>query len=111
MNNIFFRIGSLNAATSIIISAIGGHKPWELDRKLTFNTAFNLHITSSIGMIISSYRTTNVAFLSATLFLIGSSLFSGVAYYRCFSNDKKFNRLMPSGGSMIILAWCLLALS
>ena len=109
MNAFLFRLGSINAASSVIISAIGGHKPWEADRKFTFSTSFNLHMSSSIGMMFCSYKTTYTALFTGLLFMIGSGLFCGAATYRCFYDDKKYNYLMPPGGSMIISAWTLLA--
>jgi uncharacterized membrane protein YgdD (TMEM256/DUF423 family) len=111
MINILFRLGCLNAGASVAIAAAGGHKPWEIDRKMTFKTATDLHMTSSIGMLISSFRSSQLALISGLLFLIGSCLFSGSAYYRCFKDNKKYNYLMPPGGSMIIMGWLFLALS
>ncbi len=111
MNSFLFRFGALNAGTSVIISAVGGHKQWEESRKSVFTTAYNLHMTSSIGMMISSTRFSSFGVISGLLLFAGASLFSGTAYYRCFTDDKKHNYLMPYGGMGIISGWLLLALS
>ena len=112
MSNWLFRVGSLSAASSIIIQAVGGHKPWDIDRKMIFNKAFDLHLSSAIGMILCSLRSkSSFVMIPGTLFLAGTFLFSATAYYRCFSNDRKFNFMMPPGGSCIILAWILFAFS
>jgi uncharacterized membrane protein YgdD (TMEM256/DUF423 family) len=112
LNSLIFRLGALNAGTSIIIQAIGGHnKDWDIDRKLTFSKAFELQITSAIGMMICAHRNKTFISLSPSfLFLAGCFLFSGVAYYRCFKDNKQYNYLMPPGGTCIILGWLLLAL-
>ena len=112
MNNWLFRLGALNAASSVAIQAIGGHKPWDIDRKLIFNKAFDLHLSSSLGMMLCSLKAKTLkTTIPGILLLVGSALFSGFAYYRCFSNDRKYNFLMPPGGSCIILGWILLAFS
>ena len=111
MNNFLFRLGALSAASSIAVQAIGGHNPWDIDRKLIFSKAFELHLSSAIGMILCSNRKSKRALFSGILFLTGTIMFSGFAYYRCFKNERRFNYLMPPGGSSIILAWFLLALS
>jgi uncharacterized membrane protein YgdD (TMEM256/DUF423 family) len=110
MNNLFFRLGALSAGSSVIIQAIGGHKPWDIDRKLIFNKAFELHITSAIGMMLSAFRYKSYySLIPGSLLLAGTILFSGPAYYRCFKDDRKYNYLMPLGGSCIIFGWILLA--
>ena len=112
MNNWLFRLGALNAASSVAIQAVGGHKPWDIDRKLIFNKAFDLQLSSSIGMMICAFKAKNwITTIPGILFFLGSILFSGFAYYRCFNNDRKYNFLMPAGGSCIIFGWILLAFS
>jgi uncharacterized membrane protein YgdD (TMEM256/DUF423 family) len=111
MNNLLFRLGALSAASSVAIQAVGGHKPWDVDRKLIFSKAFELHITSALGMIICSFRKSKTSSIAGILFLAGTILFSGFAYYRCFYNDRKYNFLMPPGGGSIIFGWTVLALS
>ena len=110
MSKLLFKLGALNAASSVIIQAVGGHKPWEIDRKLVFQKAFDLHMTSAIGMMLCSFKSGKFVLVPGLLFLGGSILFSGFAYYRCFYNDRSLNYLMPAGGSMIISGWILLAL-
>jgi uncharacterized membrane protein YgdD (TMEM256/DUF423 family) len=111
MSSLLLRIGSINAASSIIIQAIGSHKPWEDERKYILTKAFEMHMSSAIGMILCSNRIGNTALCAGSLMFIGSLLFSGIAYYRCFKNDKQYNYLMPYGGSLLILSWILLGLS
>ena len=107
MNSLLWKIGSISAGSSVLIAAAGGHKPWEIERKLTFNTAFILHLSSSIGILLSSSR--NACF-PGYLFLVGLALFSFTSYYRCLKDNKQYNFLMPYGGSLIILGWLSMAL-
>ena len=107
MNAFLWKLGCLNAGSSVIIAAVGGHKPWEVERKLIFNSSFNLHLSSSIGILLSSFKNASIP---GILFCMGLSLFSYTSYYRCFTDNKKYNYLMPPGGTLIILAWISLAL-
>lgn len=112
MSKLLFRLGALHAGSSIAIQAIGGHQPWDIDRKLIFQKAFDLHISSAIGMILCSFKPkTKFILVPGGLLFVGSLLFSGFAYYRCFKNDRKFNYMMPPGGSCIIAGWILMAFS
>ena len=105
---LLWKVGCINAAISIIIASIGGHKPWDEDRKRIFSKSNNLQLFSSIGIILSSFKGANLVSL---MFLGGCLLFSCTAYYRCFTDDKSYNRLMPLGGILFISAWTLLAFS
>ena len=107
MSALLWKLGAISAGSSVAIAAAGGHKPWEVDRKLTFNTAFTLHLSSAIGMMLASARG---ATIPGYILLVGSGLFSFTSYYRCMNNDKKYNYLMPYGGSLIILSWAAMAL-
>ena len=40
--------------------------------------------------------------------MLGSLIFSGLIYYRCFTDDKSYNYLMPYGGGSTILGWLML---
>jgi uncharacterized membrane protein YgdD (TMEM256/DUF423 family) len=111
MSKWLFKLGALNAGASVITQAIGGHKPWEVDRKLIFQKAFDLHMSSAIGMMLCSLKPGKFVMVPGVLLMTGSVLFSGFAYYRCFTNDRKFNYFMPAGGSCIIFGWILLALA
>jgi len=107
MIKVAWRLGCLNAAISVAMAAAGGHKPWEIDKKLVYEKGFNLHLTSSIGMCLASLKKRP---FPALFFLNGTIFFSGVIYYRCFYDDKSYNKLMPIGGTSIILGWILLAI-
>lgn len=104
----FFKFGCVNLSFSIIMASVGGHKPWELQKKRLYDTAFIHHMLSGIGMIVCGLVNKPYSFLPFILFIIGNSCFSGVLYYRCFKEDTSLNKLMPIGGSMNILGWLVL---
>ena len=111
MSGLFFRLGALNAGASVLIYAMGSHRPWEAERKMIFTKAFEMQMSSSIGMMLCSITAKNkMSLIPALLLFIGSSLFSGFAYNRCFNDDKKYNYIMPVGGMCIISGWGMMVL-
>lgn len=108
-NKLFFSLGCLNFASCIIISGYGQHKTQPLDdsTKRVFDLSTNHHAFASLGMILSSLKANPIPGL---LFFGGSIMFSGILYYRCFNNDRRYNYLMPYGGGMHIGAWIALAI-
>ena len=105
LNLNLFRIGCINSALSILIASAGGHNPWDEERKRLFSLANNHHMFSSFGILAASLRSKTIPVI---LFLVGSGLFSGILYYRCFENNRSMNYLMPIGGVSNILGWMLL---
>ena len=111
MNSLFWRFGALSAGSSIAIQAYGGHKPWTVEKKLIFQKGFDIQMSSALGvMILSHYKLkSKLRLVVGFSFIFGSLIFSSIVYYRCFTDDKKFNFLMPYGGGSVILGWVLLA--
>lgn len=103
---LLWKIGCINAAIAIVVASAGGHKPWDEDRRKVFNTASKYHLFGSVGTIISSFK---YASYPGFMFLFGTLLFSGTAYYRCFKDDRSYNKLMPIGGMLFIFGWIVLA--
>jgi hypothetical protein len=66
--SILWKIGCLNTALAVIVAAAGGHKDWEIERKLIFNSAFILHLASGIGIILASLKEKTIP---AVFFIIG----------------------------------------
>jgi len=66
--SLLWKIGCVNAALSIICAAAGGHKDWDVEVKLIYNSGFILHIASSIGICLSSIKNQTIP---AIFFIIG----------------------------------------
>jgi uncharacterized membrane protein YgdD (TMEM256/DUF423 family) len=110
-NSLMWRLGALSAGTSIAIQAYGGHKPWTLEKKMLFSKAWEIQFSSAAGMMILSnaHGKSKIRLLGGWGLFFGSLIFSGILYYRCFSDDKSLNYLMPYGGGSVMLGWLLLA--
>ena len=102
MNKYILALNCFNAALSVGIAAAGGHKKWDLDVKLSFQKAFFLHLTSSIGGIIAGQ---NGFTSTSAMFFIGSLLFSIPLDVKCFQGTSTYTKLMPYGGMLIIGGW------
>lgn len=113
MNSLFWRIGALSAGSSIALQAYAGHRPWTLEKKNIFSKAWEIQMSSAFGlMLLSNYKTKYIKVKNVAGFslFLGSLFFSGILYYRCLNDDKRFNYLMPYGGGSVILGWVLTAL-
>ncbi len=88
---------------------MGGHKgEWAQDRKDMFQKALFYHFMNNMGWILASKNLKSRNY-SALFFGLGTLLFSGALYHRCFTDSKKFSLLNPFGGISMMLAWTLLA--
>lgn len=102
-------IGCAAASASICMGAWGGHKyHWTQPTKDLFNQGIQYSLTSSIGIMLSSFFC-KTEFPGYSL-LAGILLFCAPIWYKSFTNDRKYSRLMPFGGVFMILGWALMAL-
>lgn len=113
MNTLFWRLGAFSAGSSIALQAYAGHKPWTLEKKNVFSKGWEIQISSALGLMLLSRlksKKNKVKNLAGFALFLGSLIFSGILYYRCFNDDPSYNRLMPYGGGSVILGWILTAL-
>lgn len=104
--NISWKLGCISLCSAVILGAIGGHKVPQ-DKISMFKTANQYHFYSGFAILFCSIKQ---ARLITPLFLFGSLMFSGVSYYRSLTDCKKFNFLMPYGGTLLILGFLGLAI-
>jgi uncharacterized membrane protein YgdD (TMEM256/DUF423 family) len=110
MNSLLWKLGAFNIAGCIAAKAAGGHKPWDEKRKGTFSSVTQLHLVNGIGLMLASFqKTSGLLGLTSLLLLLGTGLFCGAGYYRCFTDKTNYNFLMPVGGSSMIVGWLLMA--
>ncbi len=106
--NIFFKVGCLKAAASLVIASAGGHKhEWSPYRKDLYGKGVQFSLFNSVGIIISSLVTQS--YIPPALFLAGTLLFCAPAWYKCFTEKNDMQKFMPFGGACMIGAWVVLA--
>lgn len=109
-SSIFIRIAGFSGATAVILGAYGAHKQWNKDPnkpnrdpKAIFETANRYHFFHSIALMATPLA--KRPYLTGSLLAAGMFLFSGTCYYAALTNDERYNRLAPLGGTLLILGW------
>lgn len=119
MDRIFLVLGGLMAALVVILGAFGAHT---LKGQLTptqtavFQTAVQYHMFHALGMLVVgvlSLHRPHATLLTwaGWLMLLGTVLFCGSLYVSAITGYRGLALLAPVGGSALILAWALFAIS
>ncbi|XP_070496018.1 transmembrane protein 256 homolog [Chironomus tepperi] len=108
--SIFIRLAGLSGATAVILGAYGAHTSWvkdpnkpNRDPKAIFETANRYHFFHSLALM--AIPISKRPYLTGLLMTSGMVLFSGTCYYAALTNDERYNRLAPIGGTLLILGW------
>ncbi|CAH8875391.1 unnamed protein product [Trichobilharzia szidati] len=99
------RLAGLSGALAVIASAYGAHgfgDEHEKQRQV-FKTGAYYHLVNSVALLNAPlFKHPKV---SATLFIVGTILFSGSCYYVSLTGDDRLSRVAPIGGMTLIFAW------
>jgi uncharacterized membrane protein YgdD (TMEM256/DUF423 family) len=119
MHKRFIIIGALGMALAVVAGAFSAHalrnvldgRMWEI-----FNTAVDYQLYHSLGLILIGVllqsASNNIHLRrSAYLMLGGMLIFSGSLYLLVASGIKMLGMITPIGGSLMIVAWLMLAWS
>ncbi len=117
MNKLFIQSGAILGSLGVVLGAFGAHalkKIWEGTNTLeTFETAVKYQFYHAIGLILigilSKEFVNKYMNWSGNLMLIGVIIFSGALYLICFTGIKAFGAIAPIGGTLMVIAWALLA--
>lgn len=111
-------LGALNMAFVVAFGAVGSHI---LSKKLsqpafdTLQTALRYHSYHALGVILicaliaAGVGNSKLLQLSAASMLLGIAIFCSALYTLALSGVHVFGILTPVGGSLLILAWLILA--
>ncbi|XP_022907423.1 transmembrane protein 256-like [Onthophagus taurus] len=101
------KIAGAMGAFAVALGAYGAHKKYPKDRidelKSIYETANKFHFFHTLALFGVPFS--KQPKVTATLFVVGITLFSGPCYYRAFTGENKFGKLAPVGGSLLIIAW------
>ncbi|VDL89818.1 unnamed protein product [Schistocephalus solidus] len=85
-----------------------GNSPENQKRRSMFSTGAHMHLIHSAALLGLSGCSRPK--LSASLFILGVGLFSGTCYYTALTDDYRFVKIAPIGGTVLIIAWLSLLL-
>lgn len=115
----FLTIASIMMALAIAIGAFGAHGLKSLVSESllkTFNTGVEYHFYNSLGLFAATFimylkPTSKKAVLASWLIFIGMIIFSFSLYFLVIFNMPILGAITPIGGTLLIIAWILLAIS
>jgi uncharacterized membrane protein YgdD (TMEM256/DUF423 family) len=116
---LFLTIASIMMALAIAIGAFGAHglKAIVSENLLkTYNTGVEYHFYNTLGLFASSFimflkPNSKKAIIASWLILLGMIIFSFSLYLLVLLNMPILGAITPIGGTLLIVAWVLLALT
>ncbi|CAH8650552.1 unnamed protein product [Heterobilharzia americana] len=105
LESMLVRLAGLSGALAVIASAYGAHgfRDEQEKQRQVFKTGAYYHLVNSV-VLLNTPLFKRPAF-SATLFIVGTVLFSGSCYYVAITGDDRLSRVAPIGGMTLIFAW------
>ena len=116
---LFLTISSVMMALAIAIGAFGAHGLKSIvssELLVTYNTGVEYHFYNTLGLFAASFMMylkpdSKMIKTSLWLILIGMIIFSFSLYFLVIFNIPILGAITPIGGSLLIIAWVLLAIS
>jgi len=115
----FLTISSIMMALAIAIGAFGAHGLKSIvDESLLkiYNTGVEYHFYNTLGLFAASFimylkPNSKKAVVASWLILVGMIIFSFSLYFLVILNVPILGAITPIGGTLLIIAWILLAIS
>jgi uncharacterized membrane protein YgdD (TMEM256/DUF423 family) len=115
----FLTISSIMMALAIAIGAFGAHGLKSIvtaSYLQTYNTGVEYHFYNTLGLFAASFimylkPNSRKAVVASWLILIGMIIFSFSLYLLVIFNMPILGVITPIGGTLLIIAWVLLAIS
>lgn len=103
----------LSGAAAVILGAVGAHT---LEASTTgraqWDLAMQYHLLHSVliaALALGGYSRSGAARLASWCLLAGMLMFCGTLYYQAASGEPPIRNLAPTGGTLLIAGWLLLA--
>jgi uncharacterized membrane protein YgdD (TMEM256/DUF423 family) len=120
MTQIFFTIAAIFGGLSVAAGAFGAHALREKvsERMLQiFDTGARYQLYHALALLLVAILTSPVEtppttlFISAWLFIIGVTIFSGSLYVLSLTGIKSLGAITPLGGLSLMAGWAALAVT
>ncbi|WP_342725965.1 DUF423 domain-containing protein [Bradyrhizobium sp. B097] len=106
-------LAAIMGACGVILAAAAAHLP-DASRLAAASSMLLFHTTAAIATIAVAERAIihlKLGVVAAAGFVIAASLFAGDLTLRQYGGHGLFPMAAPSGGTLLILSWLLLAVS
>ncbi|MCP4971523.1 MAG: DUF423 domain-containing protein [Arcobacter sp.] len=115
----FLTVCSFMMALCISLGAFGAHALKDILSETyleIYNTAVSYHFYNTLGLFAASFimylkPNSKGVIIASWLILVGMILFSFSLYFLVLFENAIFGPITPIGGSLLIIAWLLLAIS
>ena len=106
--NLFWVAGCLSYSSSVFLAAYGYHSSTlKKENRRQWEKALRYQLFGSLPLLLS--RFVPGATLACAFSSLGTILFCCPLYYTSATDDIRFNKAMPLGGTLIAVGWALLA--
>jgi uncharacterized membrane protein YgdD (TMEM256/DUF423 family) len=110
MLSLFLIIAGVFGAAGIALAAAGAHTPSAgLDSAANILLFHALAILGGTALLLQGMLSRQLALLALAAWVLGTILFSADVALRAFVGQRLFPMAAPTGGTILILAWLVLA--
>ncbi|MHC2467122.1 DUF423 domain-containing protein [Bradyrhizobium embrapense] len=113
VSRLLIGLAAIMGACGVILAAAAAHLP-DATRLAAASSMLLFHAPAAIATIAVAERAiihTKLGVVSAAGFVIAASLFAGDLVLRQYAGHGLFPMAAPSGGTLLILSWLVLAVS
>jgi uncharacterized membrane protein YgdD (TMEM256/DUF423 family) len=106
-------LAGLMGAAGVVLAALAAHQP-DAGRLGAASSMLLFHATAIIATVLLIDRglaQISIGIVAAAGFVAGAGLFGGDLTLRQFAGHSLFSMAAPSGGTLLILSWLVLALA
>lgn len=103
----FIKLGGISGALAVGLGAYGAHKKYPKDKmdelKAIFEKGNQYHLIHSVALL--SAPLTTKPKITSSLFIVGMVFFCGACYHHAITDNDRFGKFAPIGGTLLILGW------
>lgn len=113
MTRVVLLLASLMGAMGVIAGALAAHKApgLGLDQASQLLLVHAVAILAAVALVDRGLLAALISRIAVAGWIIGAALFAGDIALRAFAGARLFPMAAPTGGSLLIVSWLILAVS